>query len=312
MQAQAVDAEPEYRPGGLCLVAADEWGAAQALTMACAVLSRWVPPANITAWYYADGGWRVSTGTSVWDGKPPGELPPLFPPVNALRHADSIRKFQGLSQKTAIQRWAGRGWQTSFRLMTLMGLYGSISAAHLQSFAGEPSDGRDTKRRLKHLVKLKLAEVVAESTRAEAKRPGQGAPLTIARRSQNGRRYGLATAGRFTFALGHGGSTKDLASQTLVKTIKAEKWPEHHQDILYEVLAQFSERGCAVAPGWRSPVTLSDGRMINPDGVVLLRTPWARGWNYLEVELTHDYHEKVGDGATNTVRRTGWTTMACW
>ena len=64
MQAQTVDAETEYRPGGLCLVAYDEWGASQALTMACAILSRWVPPANITAWYYT-GGWRVSTGKSV-------------------------------------------------------------------------------------------------------------------------------------------------------------------------------------------------------------------------------------------------------
>ena len=94
MQAQAVDAETEYRPGGLCLVADDEWGASQALTMACAVLSRWVPPANITAWYYTGGGWRVSTGKSVLNGEPPSELPPLRPPVNALRPVASAGKLR--------------------------------------------------------------------------------------------------------------------------------------------------------------------------------------------------------------------------
>ena len=95
MQAQTVDAETEYRPGGLCLVADNEWGASQAVTMACAVLSWWVPPANITAWYYTGGGWRVSTGKSVLNGAPPSELPPLRPPINALRPVASEGEAEG-------------------------------------------------------------------------------------------------------------------------------------------------------------------------------------------------------------------------
>ena len=290
MQALTVDAETEYRPGGLCLVADDEWDASQALTMACAILSRWVPPASITAWYYTGGGWRVSTGKSVLNGEPPSELPPLRPPVNALRPVASKGRLRGLSLKKAIETWAGRRGQTLFRLQTSLGMYPAISLSHLQAFAGEPPEGKDTNRRLRGLVKLRRAKVAAESVRNKAKGSGKGRPLGIARRGHYGLRYDLTGAGRSNFTLGHEGSPPQLASRTEIRNIAAETWPDVHRGIEYELQAHFKEKegGCSVAPWWRTRITLSNGETINPDGVVLVRAPWGRSWNYLEVELSHD------------------------
>lgn len=295
MQALTVDAETGYRPGGLCLVAYDEWGASQAVTMACAVLSQWVPPANITAWYYTGGGWRVSTGKSVMNGEPPSELPPLLPPVNALRPVASEGKLGGLSLKKAIEPWAGRGGQTLYQLQTFVGMYPAIALSHLQAFVGEPPEGKDTNRRLRELLKLGRAKVAAESVIDKAKGSKKGRPLGIALRGHYGLRYDLTGAGRTNFTLGHEGSPRQLASRTEIRKIAADTWPDNHRGIEYELQAQFKEGESPVAPWWRTRVTLSNGVTINPDGVVLVRAPWGRSWNYLEVELSHDDPDAVGD-----------------
>ena len=49
---------------------------------------------------------------------------------------------------------------------------------------------------------------------------------------------------------------------------------------------QFGEKGCPFAPGWQARTALADGKGIDPDGKVLLRTPWGRRWCNLEVELS--------------------------
>ena len=144
-------------------------------------------------------------------------------------------------------------------------------------------------------MELGRAKVAAESASDKAKGLGKGVPLGIARRGQYGLRYDLTAAGRKTFTLGHGGSPKDLASRTEIKKITADTWPDGHRGIEYALQAQFDEGGCPVAPWWRTGITLSNGKTINPDGVVLVRAPWGRSWNYLEVELSHDGPTAVED-----------------
>ena len=173
-------------------------------------------------------------------------------------------------------------------MQTFVGMYPAISLTHLQVFAGEPPEGRDTNRRLGGLLKLGQAKVAAESVSDKAKGSRKGVPLGIARRGQYGLRYDLTGAGRTTFTLGHGGSPQDLASRTEIKKITADTWPDEHRGIEYELQAQFKGGDCSVAPWWRTRITLSNGVTINPDGVVLVRAPWGRSWNYLEVELSHD------------------------
>ena len=139
------------------------------------------------------------------------------------------------------------------------------------------SEGKDTNRRLKGLVKLGRAKVAAESVSDKAKGSGKGVPLGIARRGHYGLRYDLSGAGRTTFTLGHGGSPQQLASRTEIQKIAADTWPDEHRGIEYELQAQFKEKegGCPVAPWWGTRITLSNGVTIYPDGVVLVRAPWG-------------------------------------
>ena len=65
-----------------------------------------------------------------------------------------------------------------------------------------------------------------------------------------------------------------------------DQWLYQHEDIVYEIFSQLREKGCPFAPGWQASTTLVDGRIINPDGVILVETPWGRQWCYLEVELS--------------------------
>ena len=65
-----------------------------------------------------------------------------------------------------------------------------------------------------------------------------------------------------------------------------DRWLYHHEDIVYDVLGQVRAGGGSFAPGWMGWTTLADRRRIEPDGMVLVGTPWGRLWCRLEVELS--------------------------
>ena len=300
MQAQAMDPDEPFHPDELCLIAHDEWGAVQALQMACAILPQWVPPRCITAWYPSDGSWRVCDGYSVERGTRPRLAPRLVPTGGPSLHpSTSIRKLGKRKFERILERchWAGRGGHELFRLLTAVGVYPVAAASHLKAFVGEAQAGTETNWRLRILVKMGLVEVVAEKARAQAKRVPKGVPMTISDRGQGADRYGLTTAGRTAFCSAHGGTPDALASRTEIKRPKeakddwtlaehlAEHWKFRHEDGVYEVLAQLAEMGCPVALGWRGRVTLANRARIWPDGMVLLKTPWGRAWFKFEFEL---------------------------
>ena len=66
----------------------------------------------------------------------------------------------------------------------------------------------------------------------------------------------------------------------------ADRWLYQHEDIIYEILGQLRDNGCAFGPGWQARTTLADEQRIDPDAVVRVGTPWGRWWCYLEVELS--------------------------
>ena len=72
----------------------------------------------------------------------------------------------------------------------------------------------------------------------------------------------------------------------LRESMVEDRWLYQHEDIVHEVMGQLREAGCSFAPGWQARTTLADGRRIDPDGAVLVETPWGRCWCYLEVELS--------------------------
>ena len=72
--------------------------------------------------------------------------------------------------------------------------------------------------------------------------------------------------------------------------IAEDRWLYQHEDIVYEIFGQLRQAGCSFAPGWQARTTLNDEgikkRRIDPDGMILVETPWGRTWCYLEVELS--------------------------
>ena len=261
MQAQAMDPDEPFHPDELCLIAHDEWGAVQALQMACAILPQWVPPRCITAWYPSDGSWRVCDGYSVERGTRPRLAPRLVPTGGPSLHpSTSIRKLGKRKFERILERchWAGRGGHELFRLLTAVGVYPVAAASHLKAFVGEAQAGTETNRRLRILVKMGLVEVVAEKARAQAKRVPKGVPMTISDRGQGADRYGLTTAGRTAFCSAHGGTPDALASRTEIKRPKeakddwtlaehlAEHWKFRHED-------NTSTRCWPSSPRWAVP-----------------------------------------------------------
>ena len=325
LSAQTLDPDQFFFSPGLALVAEDAWGACQALDMARGILSWWVDPAHITAWYHDGDGWRVSDAKSVITGGAPAELSPLTESPEPLPAVASARRLGPRRFDRIISgcRWSGRDGRKQFALLTLLGQYPVISIGHLKALAGEGRRGEETERRLKVLVRLGLAEIVAPGARATAKRLPRGVPLMISERGQGAHHYALTRAGRLGFWYAHGGKRGALYSRCGLSAFhnykererervernalcrrcglsgrgKAKerekwKWSFRHQDGVYEVLAQFREMGCEVAPGWRAHARLANGMTIQPDGVVLLQTPWGRRWCYLEYELS-DRSEKA-------------------
>jgi len=90
-------------------------------------------------------------------------------------------------------------------------------------------------------------------------------------------------------------SSADLARiwSQLRDDMVEDHWLYQHEDIVYEILGQAREQGCAFAPGWQAWTTLADERRIEPDGILFLTTPWGRWWCYLEVELSDQTYEDV-------------------
>lgn len=297
-QAQAIDPSTEFYPAGLAIVAATEWGAARALTMACAVLSAWVPPTHITAWFYSDDGWHVSNGVSVQTGTPPRDLPSLLPPTRLLRPSMSVRKLgknRKLTRITDRCLWAGRAGHKLLELVTLVGICPVGAVTQYQDLVGEKPGRTETKTRLKRLLKLGLVEVVRENAPVEKpKRLPKGVPVTLSKRGQGGRRHALTKAGRAVFCYAHGGRPSDLKRRTKMGRLRTklrdgsvvDRWPYRHEDILYEVLGMFAKEGCSVALGWQARTTLANGKRIDPDGMVLARTLWGRDWCCFEIELS--------------------------
>ena len=72
-----------------------------------------------------------------------------------------------------------------------------------------------------------------------------------------------------------------------------DRWLYQHEDFVYEIFGQLRDAECAFAPGWQGRTTLADGRRIDPDGMVLVTTPWGRWWCYLEVELSDRTYRAV-------------------
>ena len=81
--------------------------------------------------------------------------------------------------------------------------------------------------------------------------------------------------------------------RAVVKGVETDIWPYRHEDDAYETLAQFCEMGCTIAPGSRARVALADGTRIDPDGMVLVETPWGRLWCFFEFELSDRSYKAV-------------------
>ena len=73
----------------------------------------------------------------------------------------------------------------------------------------------------------------------------------------------------------------------LQEVITEDRWLYQHEDIVLEIFAQCRKARCAFAPGWQGNTNLAgSNHSINPDGMILVTTPWGRIWCYLEVELS--------------------------
>ncbi len=298
MQAHCVEDGKRFHPAGLAIVADGEWNAVRGLSMACAVLSRWVPPTHITAWCHGADGWRVSDGGSLSSGMPPREMPRLREGIGYLFLTASVRKLgkRTLTGILARLRKAGRAWRKQLALLTLVAICPVGAVAHYQDLAAEPRGGTETKKRMKTMKRLGLVRVVTEKGRAVRRRRWpKGVPLTLSERGQGGDRYAVTTIGSVIVCYAQGGRPADLAKRTKLGRLwtklkdgsVVDRWPYQHEDIGYEFLGQVSQADSSFAPGWQARTALADGRRLDPDGVVLVCVPlWGRVWCYLEIELS--------------------------
>ena len=295
-QAECVAPGIDFIPSGLCIVADSEWCAAQALTMAQDILPNWLNVLDISAWYYGRRGWHVSNGESVRTGRPPRALNVDFYPTEWLRpvmNTRGLRRNERLDGVLERCPWTGRAAHGLLPVLRVMGDFPVGSRAHYKSFLGEAKDGKETERRMETLEDLGLSEIVTHKARATARRLPKGAPLTIARRGQGADRHALTKKGRVLYGNCFHGKQIDLASRTNMGKLRTkagdaveDQWPYRHEDGVYELLCQFHEKGCPVAPGWQAVITLRNEKAIYPDGIVLVRTPWGLYWCLIEFELS--------------------------
>ena len=164
--------------------------------------------------------------------------------------------------------------------------------------------------RLDDLVRLGVVEVVGE-TYAYIPKEGKGrkgkpvtlglrdwspaVPMAISQRGQGKPRYVLTTSGRSLLCYAQGGYPMSLYTRTRLGRVASGSWNTQHEDCAYEVLAQWAEMGCPIAPRWMVPITLADGSRIEPDGAVLVETPlWGKVWSHLETELSDRTPRAIG------------------
>ena len=283
----SLNPDEKFYPAGLSIVSDNEWGAAKALGMAQALLSSWVPGANITGWYHGGDSWYASDGWSAETGTAPTQITPLETPIDPLRATPSVRKLGRRRFDRIVDGclWTGGAGPGLFFVLTLLGQCPIISVSHLTALAGERRTGEETGKRLAKLVDMGLAESVASNVRATAR------GLTISRRGQGASRYAATHNGRLALCYAFGGKPGTLRSRSGLSSLYAEKggWSFRHGDGVYEILSQFRENGFAVAPGWRAHAALANspnGQRIQPDGMVLGNTPWGKLWCKLELELS--------------------------
>ena len=298
----------EFRPSRVCIVAPNEWVARTALRLALEVLVPWVSPGNISVWYYEKGDWSFSDGYSASNGEPPETLP-LRPSTGRLVPQPNTRRLPGNPRALTREltwsdfrhtvtppRWSGRAGLKMVELLTFVGDYPLGALGHYKALAGEGEKSSRTERRLNELVRLGLVELVLEEDCAsEGDRDWSDAvPRQISPRGQGEPRHKLTDAGMLEYCKANGGLPVRLASRTELGRVSAKKWLLMHADFCYEILIQFLEIGCPIAPGWQVRITLADGSRINPDGAVRVYIPgWGMWWCYVEVELSDRYGEDV-------------------
>ena len=304
VQAQALPPGEPFSPSQVCIVAADEWSASRALMLGNSLLSDWVSPTNITAWYYCRGGWRFSDASSVRTGRPPTRLPPLFPTTGPLLNATSVAQIgpRRFDRIVSDSLWSGRAGHHLYRLLTLVGQYPVASLDHYKGFLGESETSTRSRKRLNYLKDKGLVEVVVEEGRASdgtllkkgPRRWSDKVPMAISERGQGKPRYALTTAGRVLFCCAYGGAPSRLWTRTKQGSVKSGRWNIQHEDCGYDFLVQCYAMECSIAPGWEATITMADGNRIEPDGTVLVSTPkWGRTWCLLEVELSRRYLKEI-------------------
>ena len=150
MQAHAMDPRERFRPAGIALLAASEWGAARALCLARAVLDGWVEPRSIAGWYHGSDGWRVSDAVSALSGSPPSVMPPFLERRHRVRPPVASRKLGRRKLKNILARslWAGGGGHKLVQLLTLVAIFPCGDAGHYRSLMGEKPGGTGTRKRL--------------------------------------------------------------------------------------------------------------------------------------------------------------------
>ena len=297
MRKRSLHPADHFFPAALAIVGASEWSAARALTMASVALAEWVPPSHITAWYHKDDELHGSDGRSVKIGSPPESIPRLLPPTPLLQPVASVRKLgnKDFDRLIAQVLWSGLAGQKLVELLTLVGEYAVGAVGHYRGLIGEAPDEKKTEKRMATLQQLGLVEVATKRARAKrSKRFWKGVPVTLSGIGQGADRYVLTKTGRNVFCHFHGGRPADLLKRTKQGRLRTklrngrveDRWPYRHEGIACELLAAFGEKGCPFAPGWQARTALADGKGIDPDGKVLLRTPWGRRWCHLEIELS--------------------------
>ncbi len=303
--------------GSVALIGADRWAVAGALPMAVEGLSAWrIEPADVAAWAYA-GGWQAAGGASMLDGAAQPFTPNLTP-VRLDRFVWPRAKRRlgraGLDSIIKSCPWVRRDACTLFLILKLVGEYPGASIANYAALRGKSEKDRIIWRRMITLVDLGLAREAGIAGVANVRTSGR--PLVFSNRGQGQMRYrvslspqgerelaeelaelGLAggdparpTAdGAFRVMLDHGElSYREIVRRSGLRRLKDRLGTRRvHDDILVDLLGDFSLMGSEVVPASRARTVNAEGYGIDPDGLVYCCSPVGIGYHYLELELSH-------------------------